>query len=188
MATAFMGTACFMLAAEVWRAIAGYGGTYEISDGFRIRRIAGGKGARIGRILKQCPDSKGYPQVTLYLRGKRKNLYVAHLVADAFLPPKNPTDQVLRHLNDDPTDNRPENLAWGTHSDNLRDAYRNGRIDSAVRGIAHGMAKLTEDDVREIRRLYATGEFTQRELALRFGVSQMAIWEIVLRKTWKHVV
>jgi 16S rRNA U516 pseudouridylate synthase RsuA-like enzyme len=107
-------------------------------------------------------------------------------VAAAFLPQKSSTDQVLRHLNDNPTDNRVENLAWGTYSDNLNDAIRNGR--SHPKGESHCRAKLTEDNVREIRRLYATGEFTLKELAMRFGVHFSGIAKIVTRSTWKHVV
>ena len=169
-----------------WRPVVGYEGTYEASCFARVRRVAGGQGARAERILKQSLDSHGYPRVTLYLHGKRTTYRVSHLVADAFLPPKSSTDQVLRHLNDDPTDNRIENLAWGTYSDNLNDAIRNGR--QHPKGAAHWKATLTEDNVREIRRLYATGNFTQQELALQFGVSQYTICQIVRRETWKHVV
>jgi hypothetical protein len=167
-----------------WRAVIGYGGTYEVSV-LGVRRIAPGPHTHPGRILKQWLDSHGCPHVNLYLHGKATQFLVAHLIADAFLPPKSPTDQVLRHLNDDPTDNRIENLAWGTYSDNLNDAFRNGR--SSPKGVAHCCAKLTEDIVREIRRLYATGEFSHRELAQRFGVSHQAISKIVRRKAWKHV-
>jgi len=169
---------------EMWRPVVRYEGTYGVSDGLRICRIAGGQGARAGRILKQSLDSHGCPQVNLCLCGKPTKFLVAHLVADAFLPPKSSADQVLRHLNDDPTDNRVENLAWGTYRDNAQDSIHNGTFQ---RGSAHYLSRLTEDDVREIRRLYATGEFTQRELALRFGVNNATICRIVLRKTWKHI-
>jgi len=170
---------------EEWRPVVGFEETYEASI-LGVRRIVGGQGARAGRILKQFLDAQGYLCVQLHLHGKGTLHRVAHLVADAFLPPKGPTDQVLRHLNDDPTDNRVANLAWGTYSDNLDDAYRNGR--SSTSGNANGMAKLTEDNVREIRRLYATGDFTQKELALKFGVSQSVVSGIVQRRTWKHVL
>lgn len=46
------------------------------------------------------------------------------LVARAFL---GPTDlPLVRHLNDDPSDNRLANLAYGTSSDNALDSVRNG--------------------------------------------------------------
>jgi len=163
-----------------WRPVVGFEETYEVSI-LEIRRIS------TGRILKPWFDRYGRPCVILCLCGKRRRFRVSHLVADAFLPPKSPTDQVLRHLNDDPTDNRPENLAWGTRSDNAQDSIRNGTFHD-VKGTANGNAKLTEDQVREIRRLYATGEFSLQELALQFGLSKGEIWRIVRRKTWKHVL
>ena len=169
---------------EIWKSVVGYEGTYEISTARQVASLPR-KGRPRGGILKQWPDRSGRPCVTLCLRGKQTAHYVAHLVAYAFLPPKKPTDQVVRHLNDDPTDNRVENLAWGTHKDNAQDSIRN---ETCARGMTHGMAKLTEDDVREIRRLYATGQFTQQDLALRFGVSYQTISDIVRRHTWKHIM
>ena len=164
---------------EEWRDVVGYELIYGISDWARVRRIS------TRRILKQLLDTHGCPIVGLYLHGKRTLHRVAHLVANAFLPPKSSTDQVLRHLNDNPADNRIENLTWGTYKDNAKDSIRN---DTFVRGITHGMAKLTEDDVREIRRLYATGKFLLRDLALQFGVSNATICLIVRRKSWKHIL
>lgn len=48
------------------------------------------------------------------------------------------------------------------------------------------IAKVTEDDVREIRRLAALG-ITQREIAERFGVTRANIGLIVSRRNWVHV-
>jgi hypothetical protein len=171
---------------EKWRPIVDYEKTYEVSDQPRVRRIVGGRGARAGRILKQCPDSHGRMLVCLCLCGKQRTFLVSHLVANAFLPAKSPTDTVVRHLNDDPTDDRAVNLARGTRSDNVADAIRNGKWHPS-KGSSHSNAKLTEDDVIEIHRLYATGEFWQRELARRFGVSQSLIGKIILWRAWKHV-
>lgn len=47
-----------------------------------------------------------------------------------------------------------------------------------------GRAKLSEAQVDEIRELYATGSFTQKELAERFGVWQNTIGRIVRHETW----
>ncbi len=48
------------------------------------------------------------------------------------------------------------------------------------------MAKLTESDVKEIRRLLSE-KVTQRKIAEKFGVDQSAIHLIGARKTWKHL-
>lgn len=52
--------------------------------------------------------------------------------------------------------------------------------------ITEGRKKLTEDQVLEIRARSAFGD-SQKELALRFGVTKQTIGKIVNRKTWKHI-
>jgi DNA invertase Pin-like site-specific DNA recombinase len=47
-------------------------------------------------------------------------------------------------------------------------------------------AKLTADNVREIRAMHADG-YTLRELAAKFGVSNVSVYNAVARKTWKHL-
>jgi hypothetical protein len=47
--------------------------------------------------------------------------------------------------------------------------------------------KLDTKKVKEIRRLFATGEWSQAALGREYGVSQPAIYKIVKRQAWKHV-
>ena len=61
------------------------------------------------------------------------------------------------------------------------------RVNTPFIGERVNTAKLTEDDVREIRRLYATGEYNQYELGEMYGVDPTNIGHVVLRKTWRHV-
>lgn len=76
----------------------------------------------------------------------------------------------------------PRHLRWSTHSDNIADKTRHG---TETVGEKHGMAKLTADDVAEVRAL--AGTMTQKAIARRFGVSQSAIALVVSRRNWKHV-
>jgi transposase len=48
------------------------------------------------------------------------------------------------------------------------------------------MAKLKEDDVREVRYLARQG-WLHREIADRFGISRSAVSGIVRRTTWGHL-
>jgi predicted XRE-type DNA-binding protein len=54
-------------------------------------------------------------------------------------------------------------------------------------GEKHGLAKLTAAKVVEIRRLYATRKYTQRELAEMFGVCQGKIGSVVQGTSWAHI-
>lgn len=56
-----------------------------------------------------------------------------------------------------------------------------------LKGKKNGSSKLTDDNVREIRKLWATGLWLQRMLAERFGVTKTAVGFVVNNKTWKHV-
>lgn len=55
-------------------------------------------------------------------------------------------------------------------------------------GSQSGHHTLVESEVAEIRRLYASGAFTQKELAARFGIGQTMVSRIILRQFWKHVI
>jgi hypothetical protein len=54
-------------------------------------------------------------------------------------------------------------------------------------GILNGRAKITEDDVRNIRLEYAQGGVRQVDLASKYGLAQAVVSMIIRRATWKHV-
>ena len=119
--------------AESWKPVVGYEGLYEVSSAGRVRSLdaivprGSGTYTRKGRHLKTSVGRNGYPEVELYKDTQRVRRGVHQLVAKAFVP--NPENlPLVRHLNDVKDDNRVENLAWGTESDNRYDAYRNGRM------------------------------------------------------------
>lgn len=58
---------------------------------------------------------------------------------------------------------------------------------AAKQGSAHHKAKLTEDDVRDIRSRYAAGGVSYMDLAVEYGLPQSNIGYIVKRQTWRHV-
>lgn len=77
----------------------------------------------------------------------------------------------------------PNHLFLGTHAENMRDMEAKGR-GRQPRGEKTAPAKLTEGDVLEIRRRYASGGWTQTELGDEFGVSQAAISLIIVGRNW----
>jgi hypothetical protein len=72
------------------------------------------------------PGANGYPRVNLSRGGPQQLHYVHTLMLEAFVGPRPFAGANGRHLNDVKTDNRMENLAWGTPSENNYDRVRNG--------------------------------------------------------------
>lgn len=99
-----------------------------------------------------------------------------------------PSGQQVLHKCDIRRCVNPDHLFLGTQDDNMKDCASKGRTDRTkkVKGQQHPSARLTSEQVLEIRALSASGAL-QRELALRFGVVQTLISKIVRREGWKHV-
>jgi hypothetical protein len=87
---------------------------------------------------------------------------------------------VVRHDCDNPPCWRPEHLRDGAQLDNVRDMWARGRAmkPPVLAGLANPNATLTDEQVAEIRALWATGKWKQRDIAARFGVSQSTVWRL----------
>lgn len=120
---------------ERWLPVPGYEGVYEVSDQGRVRSLdrADSRGrSRTGRVLSLRIQPSGHRTVSLCTNAKRRIFHVHHLVLMAFVGPR-PTGMEGCHWNDDPTDNRVENLRWDTRSGNQLDSVRNGTHHMARR-------------------------------------------------------
>ncbi len=91
------------------------------------------------------------------------------------------------HRCDNPTCVNPTHLFLGTAGDNIRDCVSKGRhVPSGLQGQNHPCAKITDDDVMEIRRRHKDGE-TPTTLASAFGYSIGGINKIIHRNVWRHL-
>lgn len=95
-----------------------------------------------------------------------------------------PIGMVVCHRCDNPPCTNPKHLFLGTRADNNRDRMRKGR--SAL-GEKSGRAKLTEEQVREIRRTYTPYKVTCKMLAKKFGVTWEHIHRVVMGQSWRHL-
>ena len=73
----------------------------------------------------------------------------------------------------------PDHIRWATHTENLSDMIKHG---TRRRGETHGMSKLTEDQVRYIKR--NPEGLSGAALARKFNVGATAIWSINSGRTW----
>lgn len=140
---------------EVWVDIPGYEGLYCVSNLGKIRseeRIVYYGDHRSSRTNKSFirkltkNTSNDYFIITLSREGIAKTFYVHFLVALSFIGPR-PDGADIRHKNGDPTDNRADNLCYGSRSDNMQDAILHGTLRIGER---HADCSLTTKDVRAI--------------------------------------
>lgn len=97
-----------------------------------------------------------------------------------------PDEMCVCHHCDNPPCCNPDHLFLGTSQDNMNDRERKERnILPHSKGENHGMSKLTEKEVKEIRELYKTKNYTYRFLAELYNVSFSNIRKIIKRWTWE---
>jgi len=173
---------------EQWVDVPDTNGLYQVSTFGRIKSIpvAGTIGRQRGRILSLKPNMsrKGYCQICLCVIGRKPKIVQVHrVVALTFLGPC-PDGLQVNHKDGNKENNRPGNLEYVTCRENIRHCWDNGLHGTEhCRGVNNNKAKLTEDDVRQIRSL--TGSLSC--IALQFSVSKTTISGIKRRMLWKHI-
>jgi hypothetical protein len=110
-----------------------------------------------------------------------------------------PDNLWVLHKCDNPPCVNPGHLFLGTYQDNIDDMVSKGRHshgdrqwlrknpERVNRGEAVPWSKLTADTVREIRTLFATGDYSKMDLVRQFGVTHPTIRRILSRKIWRHI-
>ncbi len=112
----------------------------------------------------------------------RRNVFAHRLSYELHYGPI-PSGAVIRHTCDNPSCVNPGHLIVGSHQENMRDMVSRNR---QTLGTKNPQARITADDVRQIRALAASGTI-HAEIAPRFGITRSAVTMIVERKRWAHV-
>ena len=171
---------------EEWRDIEGFNGFYQVSNLGRVKSMGGWRGTakRRERILKIHLTKDGYCKVRLTHKDKDMTKRVHQLVAMAFIP--NPMNkETVNHIDGDKLNNVVTNLEWCTRSEQLYHAYRMN-LRKPQRGSKNVQAKLTDEQVKEIRNLYVpqSREFGTVALGKKYNVSARVIGLIVHNKSY----
>lgn len=168
---------------EEWLPIRGLEGRYMISSHGRVRSLV----TKDESIMSPYKNKKGYLGVVLRDdNGEKVRRLVHRLVAEAFIP--NPLGKgQVNHDDGVKSNNRVGNLEWATNQENRDHAIKTGlhKNPEPRHGPANSSAKLSEDQVLEIRRLAETME--TKHVASRFAVDPSTIDKILKRETWTHV-
>lgn len=170
---------------EIWKDIPGYEGKYQVSDLGQVRSVerlvrlvsrTGNEALRLasGRILKPGTCNRyGHRSVAIC---KGNSQMVHSLVALSFIGPR-PDKHDVAHLNGDGSDNRLENLAYVTRSENNQHMVHHGRRAVSVETI---------DLIRTCAAMgFRYGEKT--ELAKYLGISRTVLSAILGRRLYAHI-
>lgn len=179
---------------EEWKDINGFD-NYQISNTGKVRNV------KRNKELKPCIGGNGYYVINLRCSLKTYTKYIHRLVAEHFLdePSK---EQIIwasetiygkvqvNHKDGNKTNNHIDNIEWSTGKENIQHACDIGLakpIPPDNKGRSNGQSKLTEEQVLEIRKLYAESGYTQSELAIKYNLNSSTINLIVNRRRWKHI-
>jgi hypothetical protein len=174
---------------EVFVPVIGFESRFKVSNTGRLISIngfgaLGYKG--VEREVRCTIDKAGYRSTTLRSNGKKWCVRMHTLVALHFVENKNPdVFNVVNHIDGVKLNNNYKNLEWCTLSMNMHHAHKNKLVDAS--GMKSVMAKLTDQDVIEMRKKYANGGYTQEQLAKPFGMSRRHVGDIINRVCWKHI-
>lgn len=160
--------------------VVGFPGYIVSSDGRIWSKLRNGEYQQLKPTI-----ARGYYQVSLTKNKKTYYRKIHHVVLQAFVGtrPGPKEEYEACHNNGNRLDNRVVNLRWGTKSDNYQDRHQHGTSNDGER---NGRAIITERDVIYIRRQLKLG-VRQVDLAAQFGICQVMVSRIKLRKAWDHV-
>lgn len=161
---------------EVWKAVKGYEGLYEVSNFGQVR------GLKRGRTLSPRANCRtGYLEVNLRRSGTQKTVRVHRLVAEAFLP--NPFGLLeVNHKDEDKNNNSVDNLEWCDRHYNTSYGNRNKVLCEHLR---KRCAKISPKDVEKIKLLRDNKSVL--EIAHMFGISDSQVYRILKGVNWRDV-
>lgn len=149
----------------------------------RFAKHVNKRGRKVSHMSSRCWEwtgalnRSGYGQFAIAYKP-----HGAHRAAWIFANGDIPKGLHVLHKCDNPCCVRPDHLFLGSHSDNVQDAMNKGRITS---GEDHHAVKLSDKEVRDIRKSYAQGCSTQVTLAKEYGIHKVYISSLVRFKSRK---
>lgn len=179
---------------EVWKPVKslekfGFQKKYAVSN---LGRFASYENEILSGSLLNGSTLEGYKVIRMRVNQKSKTFMLHHFVAECFCSKKSPQYNKVIHLNYNKSDNNSKNLAYVTYKQMLAHHKENPAI-IAVRsmrtfGSSEGH-KLNAKKVAQIKKIINNPKrkLLLREIAIKFGISEMQLYRIKRGENWSHV-
>jgi hypothetical protein len=136
-----------------------------------------------GRIFTPRLDRNGYLAVDIRLLGETHKYSAHRLILETFVGPR-PDGMVCRHFPDaDKTNNRLENIQWGTQEENRADSLIHGTIACGER---NGKSVLTKAGTEKAAAMRKSG-LTHREIAEKLNVGRSTITALLNGRSYRGI-
>lgn len=176
---------------EIWMPVYGHEESYMVSDLGSVKSLdryvkycTGKIVFSKGKTLSPGLASTGYLTVSLKTNERQISYCVQILVLEAFVCPR-PEGMMGLHSDAIRTNNKLDNLRWGTSSDNAQDQIKNNTFNFS-KGEKHQLAKLSNKTVLEIKKLISIGE-RSCDIARKMNLPQRQISKIKTGTRWSHL-
>lgn len=157
---------------------------YTISNFGRIRSY---QKPASGGIIKGSVI-QGYNSLNIRLpQGRSLNKYVHKMVAEAFVEKPSDDHIFVIHLDYDKKNNHFENLKWVTKNEMVQHNRFNPNVLTKAVGKSTRQYKLTENKVRQIKRLLQGEKTKLNMIAKKYGITQTQLNRIRSGENWGHV-
>jgi hypothetical protein len=143
-----------------------------------------------GQLLKGSLTS-GYRTLNLHVEDGNGTIYLHREVARLYCPKKSPKSAFVIHLNHKKTDNNAKNLKWATQDEAVahqqkspsKIAYKKQQANRTV-GLKLSLTqvKAIKDTLNNPKR-----KLTYKQLAEKYGVSEMTLYRIRSGENWGKV-
>jgi hypothetical protein len=179
----------FILHPSEARPIVAFDDARETVPGYAVRSdgvILRDAGRRGWLPLGVKTGAGGFRKVSLRIRGKVREIGVAHLVLRAFVGPRPFGCEPLHFPDPDLGNNHLDNLRWGRRGTSKLGRTLGPSLPLPKRGSNHVHSLLVEEDIPEIRSLYRGG-VGYKEIAEKYEVNPETIRNVLLGRSWAHV-
>jgi len=153
---------------------------YEVSNYGRIKSYST---RETGKIIKGS-NVNGY-QAIMVRFDKRitQSYYVHRLVAESFIPKDNDNQVYVTHLDYDKSNNHLSNLKWVSERELADHNNKNPKVlKKRVTGY-----KLTESDVKVIKKMLKNEKTRYSQIARQFGITHTQLNRTRKGHNWGHV-